>query len=275
MEDISKESLENKECNHKEIIDCENKVKNKNIDSIIIYNDTIYLIDNKGWVFDYFTYKTHDDSDQIIYYSDFVIYHETQKINLIKGKFKGDIIEYAHFMAKKQDITHLSEEEIKILHIELLKKRIIKHTLDHPSYEEICDREQNHRHNINKFISTTILTISENLYKAAQIGKKGIILAFPITKCIVTNGKSPFLSHPCGDKSVRNNFEDYFNYLMLDIIGPQPSDLLDIRISITEYLIKKIQTIYNHLEISEYAYTNLLPSIMIHVNTNTSNWICE
>jgi hypothetical protein len=182
--------------------------------------------------------------------------------------YKKTLYTYEDYVENKKNISHLSDKEINKLHTEILKDNIIKKKLNHHAREIILEREKLHKTKIIEYIAESIHKISNDLYKASIQGHHGFILRFNVTESKITqyNSFPALLNHPSSNNIIYDKFEDYFNYLMLEIIGTPPLDTLDIQTLIISYLTNKIKIIFPHIEVQLNNYTDLLPELKLYIN---------
>jgi hypothetical protein len=246
---------------------------------IIVYANRIYITIHTGnkliWIKDYFMYKSgRTDDYNTSFHVDinkrqFVNYSETTDTEYKTKLFYG-------FLNSVKIIDDTSDENLGKIHIELLKSRLFNKVIPSISKEEVLSREEYHRAKVLKDINSYIEKISSHLYKMTDDGIQILRICLDdITEITITDlGKIPhFKDCPCSDDIIRNNFIDYF-YFILEKPFKRAGDEISDQDWLGTRLVEKCKSIYPHLHFSYESSKSLLPKIVLNLNIDTSQvWL--
>jgi hypothetical protein len=86
---------------------------------------------------------------------------------------------------------------------------------------------------------------------------------------ITENGKHPpFSEYPCSDGQIRNNFLEYFYFLLEKIYKREVDDISD-QDWIGQFLVEKCKNIYPHLNFQYKTSKSLLPIVVLNLNIDS------
>ena len=164
------------------------------------------------------------------------------------------------------DLTGKPEEEIHAHHLKIIEEGLKKSHLNIPSAQEIEEREKFHRNYIQEQILNVLMKISDEIYKVIKKKEVSVKIKFPlITKDRITQFgiRPPHSQYPCSDGVIRQDFTEYFAFLMEEIYtrhtDEEGSDWFSAR------LVEQVRGVFPHLNVDAVRTTDLMPHIIISI----------
>jgi hypothetical protein len=222
----------------------------------ILFNDKIYRVQNKYdslWFYDYYKTKVDDDlrgnKDKEISNSNavFVLYL-TQKTYLCFGNesIKKDIDLQKRIY---QEVIHSlriikDESEVDKIHLECLKKKIVKKLSEVITKEQVLGREIIHMSHIKNYITDLLKVLADKLYVMADNALTTIDLRFDLLdEDALTQNKGVCIYY---EQLKITTYKEYINHLFSKEYGV-PDTLTTDYDWLGEILIKQCTKIFPHI----------------------------
>lgn len=229
----------------------------KNIKSgIILFNDKIYKVQNKYdsiWFYDYYKTKVDDDlrgnKDKEISNGNavFVLYL-SQKTYLCFGNenIKKDVELQKKIYREVINSVKIikNEDEVHKIHLECLKKKIVKKLSEVITKEQIAGREVIHMSNIKTYITDLLKVLADKLYVMADNGLTTIELRFDLLdEDALTQNKKVEIYY---EQLKITTYKEYIYHLFSKEYG-HPDILTDEIGWLGEILIKQCKVVFPHI----------------------------
>jgi hypothetical protein len=235
----------------------EKETELKNIKTgVALFNDKIYRIQNKYdslWFYDYYKTKVDDDlrgnKDKEIANGNavFVLYLN-QKTYLCFGNenIKKDVeLQKKIYKEVIQLVKIINDEnEVHKIHLECLKKKIVKKLSEVITKDQVLGREVIHMSYIKTYITDLLKVLADKLYVMADNGLTTIELRFDLLdeETLTQNKKLEIYYEQLKIKT----YKEYIYHLFSKEYGP-PDMLTDDLGWLGEILIKQCRVVFPHI----------------------------
>ena len=235
----------------------EKETELKNIRTgVALFNDKIYRIQNKYdslWFYDYYKTKVDDDlrgnkDKEIANGNAIFVLYLTQKTYLCFGNenIKKDVELqkkiYREVINSVQIIKN--EEDVHRIHLECLKKKIVKKLSEVITKEQVVGREIIHMSNIKTYITDLLKVLADKLYVMADNGLTTLDLRFDLLdEDFLTQNKRVEIYY---EQLKIKTYKEYIHHLFSKEYGMR--DLLTDEIGwLGEILIKQCKVVFPHI----------------------------
>jgi len=216
---------------------------------------------------DYFKNDIKDDINDVWCEYDFQIKeNEMIQKGLYNTTYEFNQNRYKMYLEKR--IVHpkqTSEKELFTLHKVILKALIVSYMSNKRNKTLIKSREELHKSNIFNIIKLKISTISSLIYEEALKGQDHIRVSFDISECNITFEKIDY-TIPNSDDKVRPNLIQYVAFLLKDTMEKdleQPMEEMCEKEFGEQWILKKVQSLYPHLDIEICNPGKVFPTLQI------------
>jgi hypothetical protein len=223
---------------------------------VILFNDKIYRVQNKYdslWFYDYYKVKVDDDlrgnKDKDIANGNavFVLYL-SQKTYLCFGNenIKKDVeLQKKIYREVISSLKIIKDEcEVHKIHLECLKKKIVKKLSEVITKEQVAGREIIHMSNIKTYITDLLKVLADKLYVMADNGLTTIELRFDLLdEEALTQSKRVEIYY---EQLKITTYKEYIYHLFSKEYG-HPDILTDEIGWLGEILIKQCKVVFPHI----------------------------